>query len=140
MRKLTRVAGPLSPIYSAVEEANNYSPAHTAAPNGLGCFQLGLETKRGKHTFLNSDHVPHAVFDAYSCNRANYSIFTTSNISKPAMKQTHMYLLQMTPFALLIPILLNTPHQCKPLNICSRCWVHFPIWIDAWICQQDYGE
>ena len=57
-----------------------------------------------------------------------------SNSSRPAMTWTHLHLLQVTPFALLIPVCLHALeeqlHQYKPVNISSGCWVHFPIWFD----------
>lgn len=78
---------------------------------------------RGKNKqLLNTHHMPSAVFEACSWE-GNYSIFTLEQFSRPGMTWTHLYLLQITPFALLIPICLHASeeqlHQYKPLNISS---------------------
>lgn len=140
VRRLAGLSGkPLSTQLCKSRTGQNLSPCIT------GLLQMGLYVAdllwkwRKKNTrLLNAHHMPSAVFEACSWE-GNYSIFTLEQLSRPAMTWTHLHLLQVTPFALLIPVCLHALeeqlHQYKPVNISSGCWVHFPIWFDEWICQ-----
>lgn len=99
------VAGPSLPIYLAAVQVT-WSPASYCGSKQVWMFPFCFGNEEGK-TFTGHSTWPVCVSDTCSSTAINTHPHSRATSSRPATKCTHMHLLHVTPFALLIPVCLE---------------------------------